>query len=63
MTSVTLNGVTIDFPFKPYAVQEAYMSKVLECLQEGKNGVLESPTGNNNLFKHLKTKQKTKFIF
>lgn len=45
MTEVTLNGVVIKFPFKPYQVQEDYMKKVIECLQEGKNGVLESPTG------------------
>ncbi|KAJ8675354.1 hypothetical protein QAD02_011140 [Eretmocerus hayati] len=44
-TEIELNGVPIRFPFKPYDVQKDYMSKVIECLQEGKNGVLESPTG------------------
>lgn len=38
-------GIPISFPFKPYDVQEAYMEKVIECLQNGYNGVLESPTG------------------
>lgn len=33
MPRVTLNGVTVEFPFQPYACQEAYMAKVLECLQ------------------------------
>ncbi|XP_051173035.1 regulator of telomere elongation helicase 1 homolog [Leptopilina boulardi] len=45
MTEININGVSVTFPFKPYKVQEDYMSKVLECLQNGKHGVLESPTG------------------
>ncbi|XP_013920860.1 PREDICTED: regulator of telomere elongation helicase 1-like [Thamnophis sirtalis] len=45
MPEIILNGITIDFPFPPYECQEAYMSKVLECLQKQVNGILESPTG------------------
>ncbi|XP_043267015.1 regulator of telomere elongation helicase 1 homolog isoform X2 [Venturia canescens] len=45
MPDVTINGITVTFPFEPYTVQEAYMSKVIECLQNKKHGVLESPTG------------------
>ncbi|XP_066240520.1 regulator of telomere elongation helicase 1 isoform X1 [Saccopteryx leptura] len=45
MPKITLNGVTVDFPFHPYKCQEEYMTKVLECLQQKVNGVLESPTG------------------
>uniref|UniRef100_A0A8C4MYE5 Regulator of telomere elongation helicase 1 n=1 Tax=Equus asinus TaxID=9793 RepID=A0A8C4MYE5_EQUAS len=45
MPKITLNGVTVDFPFQPYKCQEEYMTKVLECLQKKVNGVLESPTG------------------
>ncbi|MCJ8737913.1 hypothetical protein PDJAM_G00029500 [Pangasius djambal] len=45
MPSLTLRGVTVDFPFTPYPCQTDYMSKVLECLQNKVNGVLESPTG------------------
>ncbi|XP_010076902.1 PREDICTED: regulator of telomere elongation helicase 1-like, partial [Pterocles gutturalis] len=45
MPRITLNGITVDFPFQPYACQEAYMGKVLECLQRKVNGILESPTG------------------
>lgn len=45
MSDITINGVIVSFPFKPYPVQEEYMRKVIECLQNGKNGVLESPTG------------------
>uniref|UniRef100_A0A8D2KR29 Regulator of telomere elongation helicase 1 n=1 Tax=Varanus komodoensis TaxID=61221 RepID=A0A8D2KR29_VARKO len=44
MPKIKLNGITVDFPFQPYKCQEAYMSKVLECLQKV-NGILESPTG------------------
>ncbi|XP_063237432.1 regulator of telomere elongation helicase 1 homolog isoform X2 [Bacillus rossius redtenbacheri] len=45
MTDLTLGEVTISFPFKPYDVQGPYMEKVIQCLQQGQNGVLESPTG------------------
>ncbi|CAJ1055220.1 regulator of telomere elongation helicase 1 isoform X1 [Xyrichtys novacula] len=45
MSSLTLNGVTVSFPFSPYDCQKDYMSKVIECLQKKVNGVLESPTG------------------
>ncbi|XP_040295030.1 regulator of telomere elongation helicase 1 isoform X2 [Bufo bufo] len=45
MPQLQLCGVTLDFPFTPYKCQEDYMSRVLECLQKGVNGVLESPTG------------------
>uniref|UniRef100_A0A8C8B7W6 Regulator of telomere elongation helicase 1 n=1 Tax=Otus sunia TaxID=257818 RepID=A0A8C8B7W6_9STRI len=45
MPKITLNGITVDFPFQPYECQEAYMAKVLECLQKKVNGILESPTG------------------
>lgn len=34
MPRIKLNGITVDFPFQPYACQEAYMAKVLECLQK-----------------------------
>ncbi|XP_021350741.1 regulator of telomere elongation helicase 1-like [Mizuhopecten yessoensis] len=45
MPMISLRGVHINFPFEPYACQEAYMDKVLESLQTGQNAVLESPTG------------------
>ncbi|XP_036039620.1 regulator of telomere elongation helicase 1 isoform X5 [Onychomys torridus] len=45
MPRVVLDGVTVDFPFQPYQCQQEYMTKVLECLQKGVNGILESPTG------------------
>ncbi|XP_012267857.2 regulator of telomere elongation helicase 1 homolog isoform X2 [Athalia rosae] len=45
MPDVELNGITISFPFEPYDVQKRYMEKVIECLQDAKHGVLESPTG------------------
>ncbi|XP_059189945.1 regulator of telomere elongation helicase 1 [Centropristis striata] len=45
MPSLSLNGVTVSFPFPPYDCQKDYMSKVIECLQKKANGVLESPTG------------------
>lgn len=45
MTTINIRGVPVDFPFKPYDLQEKYMEKVLECIQNETNGVLESPTG------------------
>ncbi|XP_012148049.2 regulator of telomere elongation helicase 1 [Megachile rotundata] len=45
MPEITINNIIVNFPFKPYSVQEEYMTKVIECLQNNKNGVLESPTG------------------
>ncbi|GBM38010.1 Regulator of telomere elongation helicase 1 [Araneus ventricosus] len=40
-----ISGVQVLFPCQPYPVQEEYMKKVIECLQKGVNGLLESPTG------------------
>ncbi|KAK7116907.1 hypothetical protein R3I94_023261 [Phoxinus phoxinus] len=45
MPLIKLRGVPVDFPFTPYQCQEDYMKKVIECLQNKVNGVLESPTG------------------
>ncbi|XP_036388440.1 regulator of telomere elongation helicase 1 isoform X1 [Megalops cyprinoides] len=45
MPPLTLRGITVDFPFTPYECQKEYMKKVIECLQNKINGVLESPTG------------------
>ncbi|CAD6208027.1 GSCOCG00010302001-RA-CDS [Cotesia congregata] len=45
MPDIKLNNIIVNFPFEPYEVQKVYMSKVIECLQNKKHGVLESPTG------------------
>lgn len=52
MASNALNGdgaarVARDFhhPYTPYSIQEAFMSTVYQVLDEGKIGILESPTG------------------
>ncbi|XP_055628054.1 regulator of telomere elongation helicase 1 homolog [Toxorhynchites rutilus septentrionalis] len=45
MPEFLINGVPVNFPFEPYQVQRDYMTKVIECLQNSTNGVLESPTG------------------
>lgn len=42
---VNIGGITIHFPHEPYEVQKKYMEKMIECLQGGVNGILESPTG------------------
>ena len=33
------------FPFKPYSVQSAYITKVIDALNDNSNALLESPTG------------------
>jgi len=43
--TVEVEGTSINFPFKPYDLQIEYMKKVLECVRDGRNGLLESPTG------------------
>lgn len=45
MSTYEIRGVSVNFPFPPYDVQTAYMEKVIECLEDKKNGLLESPTG------------------
>ncbi|KAL4236900.1 Regulator of telomere elongation helicase 1 [Mactra antiquata] len=45
MPILDVKGVHVNFPFEPYPCQLDYMNKVIECLQNGVNGVLESPTG------------------
>ncbi|KAH8416818.1 hypothetical protein KR222_005993 [Zaprionus bogoriensis] len=45
MPESIIAGIPVHFPFEPYEVQRAYMEKVIVCLRDGTNGVLESPTG------------------
>ncbi|KAL1452948.1 hypothetical protein WDU94_007130 [Cyamophila willieti] len=45
MPEIEICGIPVKFPYEPYDLQKEYMSKVIECLQTGKNGLLESPTG------------------
>lgn len=45
MPSVKLQGIDVEFPFDPYDVQKAYMSKVIEALKKREHALLESPTG------------------
>ncbi|KAJ1687934.1 hypothetical protein LUZ63_019324 [Rhynchospora breviuscula] len=40
-----IRGIDVDFPFQAYDCQVVYMEKVIQSLQEGKNALLESPTG------------------
>ena len=44
-TSLVLLGREVRFPFPPYECQRTYMEKVIQCLEERRNGLLESPTG------------------
>jgi hypothetical protein len=42
-----VTSLKVDFhhPYTPYAIQEEFMSTVYQVLEEGKVGILESPTG------------------
>lgn len=42
---VDINGIEVNFPFEPYALQKEYMKKVVDALNNKQNAVLESPTG------------------
>nr|CAB3473442.1 unnamed protein product [Digitaria exilis] len=45
MPVYSIRGVDVDFPFDAYDCQVTYMDRVIESLQQGKNALLESPTG------------------
>jgi regulator of telomere elongation helicase 1 len=45
MPQYNVRGVKVEFPFAAYEVQQIYMERVIEALQERKNALLESPTG------------------
>ena len=44
---MTANNETRDFhhPYEPYDIQEQFMNAVYDCLEDGKIGIFESPTG------------------
>ncbi|XP_055350656.1 Fanconi anemia group J protein homolog [Paramacrobiotus metropolitanus] len=44
--SQMMQGVQVQFPHKPYGSQIGLMDKVLRCLKNKENGLLESPTGS-----------------
>lgn len=45
MVEKIIEGIPVNFPFEPYDVQHAFMSKVIASLNSSTNAVLESPTG------------------
>jgi Rad3-related DNA helicase len=42
---VTASKMDFHHPYTPYAIQETFMSTVYQVLEDGKVGILESPTG------------------
>ncbi|TVY33206.1 ATP-dependent DNA helicase, partial [Lachnellula occidentalis] len=42
---VTVHKIDFHHPYTPYDIQETFMSTVYQVLEEGKVGILESPTG------------------
>lgn len=45
MHECLINDVSVKFPFEPYPLQRDYMQKIIECLENSANAILESPTG------------------
>ena len=43
--AIEISGVKVHFPFRPYGCQIEYMNRVMQALNDGKNALLESPTG------------------
>lgn len=39
------SSVSFSFPFEPYDIQKAFMQQLYDCLETGKLGIFESPTG------------------
>ena len=42
---IMIEGIEVYFPYDPYKPQVAYMTSVIKALNEGQNGLLQSPTG------------------
>ena len=38
------------FPFEPYNIQKGFMHELYRCLELGKVGIFESPTGTVSAF-------------
>jgi regulator of telomere elongation helicase 1 len=49
MTSLLLEGVTVEFPYEPYQCQLDYMRSAIKAINGASNALLESPTGTGNL--------------
>ncbi|RLN22615.1 regulator of telomere elongation helicase 1 [Panicum miliaceum] len=57
MPVYSIRGVDVDFPFDAYDCQITYMDRVIESLQQGKNALLESPTGTGKTLCLLQLRQ------
>jgi len=49
---VTIHKIDFHHPYTPYDIQEKFMSTVYQVLEDGKVGILESPTGTVSLISH-----------
>ncbi len=47
---VTSPKIDFHHPYTPYTIQEDFMRTVYQVLEEGKVGILESPTGTVGAF-------------
>ncbi len=44
-TQITIEDISVHFPYQPYQTQIEYMKTILKALKNGQNSILESPTG------------------
>ncbi|CEP10455.1 hypothetical protein [Parasitella parasitica] len=44
--AITIEGIRIDFPLKPYPAQIQMMTRIIHALNKEENALLESPTGS-----------------
>lgn len=49
MSELSINGISVQFPYEAYSIQKEYMEKVIESLKTRKNAILEAPSGNSYL--------------
>nr|PVC53634.1 helicase [Theileria orientalis] len=40
-----IGGIDVKFPYEPYELQKSFMESVIKAIKDGKNALLESPTG------------------
>lgn len=51
---VTIHKIDFHHPYTPYDIQETFMTTVYQVLEDGKVGILESPTGTvSKSFAHV----------
>ena len=48
MAAINLNRHKFHHPFEPYSIQKQLMTALYQCIEDGKIGIFESPTGKQS---------------